>query len=93
MGGDDFANVLVISLINGRVFLSFQNFGISQEATSSRSYNDGLEHTLQFTHFSRNSLSFNIDGKEQPTIIGPPGKYLSLNTCTYLIFAVTSSLS
>ena len=65
-GDSSLDNYLIITLVNGRVAFSFQNLGISRDAMTSGLYNDGMVHTLQFTHFRRD-LSFVVDGREQPT--------------------------
>ena len=69
--GSSVDDVLAIRLVDGRVSLSFQNFGGDQSAITSGSYDDGEIHTFQFSHLST-EISFIVDGKEQPDITGIP---------------------
>lgn len=68
-GGASFTDFLLIRLTNGRLSLSFENFGGIQDATTSSNYDDGESHTLQVTHHRRDII-FIVDGREQPVING-----------------------
>ena len=72
-GDSSFIDYLAIRLVNGRVSFSLLNFGGDLNAVTSDLYNDSAIHTLQFTHFRR-SISFVLDGREQPAIGGFAGK-------------------
>ena len=71
-GDSGFANYLLLRLLEGRIFLSFQGF-FPRQANSMRHYNDTQLHTVQVTFIS-GDIFFVIDGREQPTIGGLTGE-------------------